>query len=211
MLLHEIPRPPSSRGPLTPDDTASHGQRPSQPVSNPLLKDAAAQGGMVLLIWSLRPYLQPAFWYIILQLSARGFSAPRYGSSLLLQPRTHRTWGQCSDEECYRGEAKCCVVLDQKFQIPAVLQKPPAPRSHSSRHTCFPCSLFPQEEDEGHGAHAGGLQLTSQHDGVGGRHCQPNRSWEARARRSRGQSGLGESVHTLDFLSGPSIFCHHVF
>lgn len=53
MPLREILRPPSSRGPLTPDDTASHGQRPSQPVSNPPLKDCCCAG------WPGPPHLAP--------------------------------------------------------------------------------------------------------------------------------------------------------
>lgn len=56
----------------------------------------------------------------------------------------------------------------------------------------------------------GGLQLTCPDYGVEGRHCHPEGSWEAAARQSRGQNGLGGSVHSLDFLSGQNIFCHHI-
>ena len=46
--------------------------------------------------------------------------------------------GQCL-EEYYGGEAKHCMLLGQKLQIPAVLQKPHVPMSHNSSHQCFPC------------------------------------------------------------------------
>lgn len=46
-------------------------------MSYPPLKDVAALGGLLLLLWPLRSYLQPIFQYILLKSSARVYSCSR--------------------------------------------------------------------------------------------------------------------------------------
>lgn len=120
---------------------------------------------LILLMWPLRPYLHLASWYILLKLSARGFPASRIDSSLLLQSKTQHTRG--SDQRrsatqekqspvwCWTRNPIQEFLVQHCFRtktIPAVVQRPPVPRSPQESQLqprVLPLLLFPMRGGQG--------------------------------------------------------------